>query len=374
VTLTAGSTLERALEANLYEAASRAIVQASGLPVHVQLMPPVSRRVLERLRRAGVRSLGIHRESFDPAVLNRVAPCKARIAPELFQQAWQDGVQVFGRGQVSSFLLLGLGESVDGLLDGCRHLAGMGVYPFVVPFRPIPGTRLGGERPADASTLRRVLPQIARVLEDHGLDWGVVHAGCVRCRACSALPDYQDARARNRPRGGPSGELAWEVVTSGPFLEIARAIRHEVFVEEQGLFRETDRDGRDPDSLHIVARYGSRCVGTVRITSRGGGAWLGSRLAVLPGWRGRVGTRLVERAEHEVVRRGGRFFTAYIQRSRVPFFRRCGWRTVQEVDDYHGMPHTLMEAAGPCWTVSAHGAAGDDPPQGERGMAARVCS
>jgi len=349
VTLTSGSTRGRKLEADLSEAAARAVVQASGLPVHVQLMPPVSRKDLERLRCAGVVSLGIHRESFDERLLKRVAPCKASVPPDAFLRAWSDGVQVFGRGQVSSFLLMGLGENVDGLLEGCRRLAGLGVYPYPVPFRPIPGTPLGGSPTAGASYVRSVVPRIAEILEEHGLDWSAMRAGCVRCRACSALPDYQDALARKRGRTEDPGELAWEVVRGGPFLEVSYAIRHEVFVREQGLFRETDRDDQDADSVHIVARQGSRCVGTVRITPRGEGAWLGSRLAVREGLRGRAGPRLVARAEEEVVRRGGRVFVAHIQLSRVSFFQKCGWRCIEQVPDYHGRPHMLMAADGPLW-------------------------
>jgi radical SAM protein (TIGR04043 family)/putative N-acetyltransferase (TIGR04045 family) len=349
VTLTAGTTRDRALETNLYEASARAIRQAAGLPVHVQLMPPVSREGLERLRRAGVVSVGLHRESFDEGVLRRVAPCKASLPLESFVEAWREGVGVFGRGQVSSFVLLGLGEDDASLEEGCRLLAGLGVYPYPVPFRPIPGTPLGDLPTAEPLRVRTLLPRIAQILQEQGLDWGDVGAGCVRCRGCSPLPDYQDALARAQGRAPEPSLLAWEVVRSGPFLEAAHAIRHEVFVREQRLFRETDRDERDRDSIHIVARRGSRCVGTVRITPQGDGVWLGSRLAVRRGMRGTVGTRLVVKAEEEVARRGGRLFLAYIQPPRVPFFRRCGWRSIETVPDYCGSPHVLMQAAGGGW-------------------------
>jgi len=191
--------------------------------------------------------------------------------------------------------------------------------------------------------------EAARILDGHRLHWRAVRAGCVRCRGCSALPDFQDALALGRGEGEGLEAFTWEVIDGGPLLEASYAIRHEVFVKEQGLFRQTDRDEMDPVSVHILVLRGEECVGTVRITPLDDGDWLGSRLAVREPFRGRVGTLLVERAEEEVRKRGGRRFRAYIQSSRVPFFERCGWRPLQRIPEYHGRPHVLMLAAGPLW-------------------------
>jgi len=364
VTLTAGATEGRGLEWGLCLEASRAIAEASGLPVHVQLMPPVPRGRLDKLRAAGVQSIGIHLETWDPDLLRRVAPCKARLPRRMYLDSWLAAVEVFGRGQVESFLLMGLGESEQSLLDGCGELASLGVYPYLVPFRPIPGTSLATRKPPNPETAKGIYRRAARILEGAGLDWAASRAGCVRCRGCSALPDYQDALARGRSRPVVPDRLAWEVVRAGPFAEASFAIRHEIFVEEQGFFEHTDLDGLDADSFHIVVRQGSRCLGTVRITPLGGDLWLGSRLGVRQGYRGSLGARLVEKAEAEVLRRGGKRFTAYIQKPRVGFFRGCGWRALEEIADYHGRPHTLMAAAGPLWTERHDRAAGSLPRSG----------
>ena len=349
VTLTSGSTVSRSVEGQLFEDSSRAIAEATGLPVHVQLMPPFSKERLEGLREAGVTSLGVHLESFDVPLLRTLAPCKASLPLEAYQQVWQDGVEVFGPGQVSSYLLMGLGETQQSLLEGCERLAGLGVYPYLVPFRPIPGTMLASRKTMDPEQAKDIYRQAALILEEHRLHWTSVKAGCVRCRGCSALPDYQDALARQSKARPRYEEIVWEVIRSGPFLESAYAIRREVFVEEQGLFRDTDRDGWEKDSIHIVARRGMQCLGTVRITPLGDCNWLGSRLAVKKTWRGRLGFRLVRKAEEEVIKRGARRFVAYIQLSRVDFFTQCGWRCVDRIPDYHGKPHMLMTAAGPLW-------------------------
>ncbi len=367
VTLTAGTTEGRELESRLLLEAARAVRDAAGLPVHVQLMPPVSRDRLMELREARVETIGIHRESFDEAVLERVAPAKAAVPAAAYFEAWEEAVEVFGRNQVSSFLLMGLGESVGGLLEGCERLAALGVYPYLVPFRPIPGTPLAGRLPLAPAAAKERYREAALVLEAHGLDWREVRAGCVRCRGCSALPDFQDALALRR-----RGEVRCVVVRSGALLRDSFAIRHEVFVREQGLFETTDRDEFDPVSFHILALKAGTCVGTVRITPVGEGQWLGSRLAVRPGARGEVGAALVKRAEVEVRKRKGRRFRAYVQASRVRFFERCGWRALRGVPDYHGRPHVLMEAAGSLWRESSPARPGQGISEGMEGVPRRV--
>ena len=346
VTLTAGTTKDREEERVLSLEAARAVSRATGLPVHAQLMPPLSGDRMKELRDAGVCTLGIHVESLDPEVLKAVSPYKASIRFGEYLQAWKDAVEVFGRNQVSTFILLGLGEDLSRLVKGCCEISEMGVYPYLVPFRSIPGTPLADRKPLETALAREIYEEVAEVLADRGLGWSKAQAGCVRCRACSALPDFEEAIALDRARAGHGGGLVWEVTQSGPCLEACFAIRHEVFVREQGFFAETDRDDLDPVSLHILARRGSESLGTVRITPLGDGRWLGSRLAVLAAHRGMLGRRLVHKAQEEVCKRDGKRFFAYIQLPRVKFFQRCGWRCIEEIPDYHGRPHMLMEAPG----------------------------
>ncbi len=368
VTLTAGTTKSRQTEWQLFLETAKSISVATDLPVHVQMMPPISVRQMELLRENGVATIGIHLESFEPAVLKEVAPCKAAIPLEEYLEAWQGAVRVFGRNQVSSFLLMGLGESPRSLLAGCEQLASIGVYPYLVPFRPIPGTPLSHRKPMRPERAMEIYREAARILEAHGLHWSAVRAGCVRCRGCSALPEYQDAlSARTEGRKGRETPVL-EVIHEGPLLEASYEIRNEVFVREQAMFQATDRDELDPLSLHIVAMMGGECVGTVRITPLGNGDWQGSRLAVRSPYRGKVGSLLVKKAEEEVRRRGGRRFRAYIQSSKVEFFERCEWRPVQEIPDFHGRPHVLMLAAGPGWERDRSiRLAGDAAPMDEPG-------
>ena len=136
---------------------------------------------------SGVNSVGIHIESFDPAVLARVAPAKARTGFDGYVRAWQRAVEVFGRGQVSTYVILGMGEDPEMTVDGCRRVADMGVYPFVVPLRPVPGSLMEDWLPPSSSEVARVYQRVAPYLVERGLHAADVKAGCARCQACSAI-------------------------------------------------------------------------------------------------------------------------------------------------------------------------------------------
>jgi predicted GNAT family N-acyltransferase len=88
--------------------------------------------------------------------------------------------------------------------------------------------------------------------------------------------------------------------------EVAAALelRERVFCVEQGVSPEADRDGRDSESLHIVAVSERRVVGTCRLLFHGRVARLG-RLAVEPELRGRGVAGAILREADRVARDGG---------------------------------------------------------------------
>jgi len=125
-------------------------------------------------------------------VLRRVAPAKARCGLEHYRKAWQRAVELFGKNQVSSFLIAGLGESAESLIAGARALCALGVFPYVLTLRPDPGTRLERECPPAPDFMIAVYRAVAALLKDHGLSSKASKAGCVRCGACSSLGLFED--------------------------------------------------------------------------------------------------------------------------------------------------------------------------------------
>jgi radical SAM protein (TIGR04043 family) len=160
------------------------------LPIQVQCEPPADLAVLTELRHAGADSIGIHVESLDDDVRRRWMPGKATVPMSAYRDAWREAVRVFGRNQVSTYLLVGLGEDPDELIAGAGELIAMGVYPFVVPFRPHPGTLavdVDGARAPDAALLEKVTREVAALLRLSGMAGADQRAGCAACGACSVL-------------------------------------------------------------------------------------------------------------------------------------------------------------------------------------------
>jgi radical SAM protein (TIGR04043 family) len=161
------------------------------LPIQVQCEPPGDLGALAELRSAGADSIGIHVESLDDRVRARWMPGKSTVPLSEYRTAWAEAVRLFGRNQVSTYLLVGLGEDPDELVAGAAELVAMGVYPFVVPFRPLAGTLAVDADGASAPSpelLADVTGRVAAVLRRAGMTGAGQKAGCAACGACSVLP------------------------------------------------------------------------------------------------------------------------------------------------------------------------------------------
>ncbi len=121
---------------------ARAIKAAVDLPIQGQCEPPEDDIWFERMKQAGIDTLGMHLEAVTPEVRARIMPGKAQVPVEKYMRSFEAAVKVFGRGQVSTYILAGLGDTKEAILEMCERLVAIGVYPFVVPFVPISGTPL----------------------------------------------------------------------------------------------------------------------------------------------------------------------------------------------------------------------------------------
>ena len=205
VTLTTGSINRRDRGALYISRCAAAIKEASGLPIQVQFEPPDDLAVLEHVRDAGVDAVGIHIETFDPDVLRRVAGGKAKCGVEGYFECWERAVEVFGRGHVTTYVILGMGERRELIEEGCRRAIEMGVYPFVVPLRPVPGTLMADTPAPEAGYVASIYRSVSAMLAESGLDHVEAKAGCARCQACSGLSAWE--RVFKREEARDRGEL-----------------------------------------------------------------------------------------------------------------------------------------------------------------------
>ena len=175
---------------------AKAVKAVVDLPIQGQCEPPADDCWFARLAESGVASLGMHLKAVNEDVRRTIMPGKAEVPVERYLRAFEAAVAVFGRGQVTTYLLAGLGDTEDEIIDMAGRLASMGVYPFVVPFVPISGTPLAHHPPPPSELMRRLYVRLEPLLSEAGLRADGIRAGCGRCGACSAMRSYEASTGR----------------------------------------------------------------------------------------------------------------------------------------------------------------------------------
>ena len=170
---------------------ARAIKAVVNLPIQGQCEPPDDDAWHQRMADAGIDSLGMHLEAVTPEVRQRIMPGKASVPLEKYFSSFEAAVRVFGRGQVSTYILAGLGDTPSAILEMSEKLCVMGVYPFVVPFVPISGTPLESHPAPSADFMASILRPLGEMIVRAGIRSEDIKAGCGRCGACSALSTYE---------------------------------------------------------------------------------------------------------------------------------------------------------------------------------------
>jgi radical SAM protein (TIGR04043 family) len=170
---------------------AQAIKARVNLPLQAQCEPPDDFAWFARMKTAGIDTLGMHLEAVEPAVRARIMPGKAEVPVSYYFQAFEAAVQVFGWGQVSTYLLAGLGDSLETLVEVSDRLINLGVYPFVVPFVPISQTPLAHHPAPDTDFMFAVYQQVGTLLKTAGMAAANMNAGCAKCGACSALSMFE---------------------------------------------------------------------------------------------------------------------------------------------------------------------------------------
>jgi len=189
ITLTTGTpeTADRGVK--LFIPYVKKIREISNIPIHIQFEPPRNLSDMEYLRNSGVDTVGIHIETLDEQVRKKICPGKARVSREKYFDTWVKAVALFGENQVSTFILVGLGEDADRTRRGLEELTAVGVIPFIVPFRPLLGSDMQNYNPPMSKQMLETLKAAATAIKNHGLKPEENRAGCVRCGACSPIKE-----------------------------------------------------------------------------------------------------------------------------------------------------------------------------------------
>jgi predicted GNAT family N-acyltransferase len=123
----------------------------------------------------------------------------------------------------------------------------------------------------------------------------------------------------------------------------ALELRERVFAGEQGVSIAADRDGRDRESIHLVAIEDERVVGTCRLLFRGRVARLG-RLAVEPERRGRgIAAAILALADDVAAEYGAELISLHAQTYARQLYLDAGYRERGPEFVEEGIEHVAMD-------------------------------
>jgi predicted GNAT family N-acyltransferase len=137
-----------------------------------------------------------------------------------------------------------------------------------------------------------------------------------------------------------STDFRVEIANYETELADLRSVRDRVFVQEQHVPEEIERDELDPQCRHVLARdEAGNPIGTGRLSPQGK---IG-RLAVLPDWRGRgVGEALLQALVDLARSRGQPMVELNSQADAVGFYERYAFEPVGKEFVEAGIPHRTM--------------------------------
>lgn len=150
----------------------------------------------------------------------------------------------------------------------------------------------------------------------------------------------------------PESETEVEIIqVEGPGdFAAAMAIREVVFIEEQQVPREIERDDEDPSAYHVLAQVEGHAVGTGRLVEwkappKGEeGRWgqVGRMAVLVSHRRAKVGSKILSALEEEARRRGLDGLLLHAQVYAHGFYEHVGYHDHGPIFEEAGIPHVEM--------------------------------
>jgi len=126
------------------------------IPISVSIFP-VPEDVLRELKRAGVNQVVIPLDAVTKEIFEEIKGKKAHSSYrwETHLKALSDAANIFGKGNVGTHLIIGLGETEEEAAYLIQMLTYMGVYPALFAYTQVPGSQMKRD-PPDIGHYRRV--------------------------------------------------------------------------------------------------------------------------------------------------------------------------------------------------------------------------
>lgn len=145
------------------EAVVKEIKKRSALPISVSCQPK-TKADMEELAAAGVDRLGIAVDTASETLFNKFKGLEVGGGyrwDALFRR-FDEALAVFGKNNVSTHLIVGLGETEKEAAEFLQRCVDLGILPALFAFTPVRGTALEIKQPPKLESYRRV--QVSRYL------------------------------------------------------------------------------------------------------------------------------------------------------------------------------------------------------------------
>lgn len=147
----------------------RAICEHAHVPISVSCQP-LRRESIVALAEGGAERIGIPLDAATEEVFTKTKGAYVR-GPYSWEnqlRLLREAVDIFGKGKVSTHLIVGLGETQREMVKMIQECVNMNVVPGLFAFTPIPGTTLADNAPPTIEEYRQI--QLARCLILHRID------------------------------------------------------------------------------------------------------------------------------------------------------------------------------------------------------------
>ncbi|MGI6716516.1 MAG: radical SAM protein [Eubacteriales bacterium] len=163
------------------------IREFSNCPIAIELAPPTDLSLLDELKAAGLNVIIMNLEVADENLRKQICPGKSSITKEHYYKAFRRVVELFGWGQVSSVLIGGIQPKED-IINEIEEMAKIGVFPTIMPFRPVDGCALRNNPTCDPDELVEMSEILGGLLRKYNLK-PYLQEGCTKCGGCSIEND-----------------------------------------------------------------------------------------------------------------------------------------------------------------------------------------
>lgn len=145
--------------------------------------------MLKEAKNAGVTTVFCNIECFDAHTREEVMPLKGKVKTSTYIKTWEKCLDIFGKNEVYTVVVVGIGESDDSILQGIEMAASHGVITFLVPHMPAIGAIYEDMEPPHYEKMLHLYEKAVNIYERYGLDLWASKAGCARGGAFSAIKE-----------------------------------------------------------------------------------------------------------------------------------------------------------------------------------------